>query len=433
MMDRLKGKRQLRRLRESRGWSWTDEARAIKSTAGQLSLDSAPATSISSVRRTIARWESEAATASVPDERYQWILAHLYAERNGALVIGPGSDFLALLAAFRDMGIAQDRIRELHSAITSWAGGKLTQPWRIDPTRIVNGDLAELSAALTTIVSEVGTMPFSRSQIALAPYLDAFQHLQQTGTEIPPDAHVLATRSFGSAGRLAFELRDDETARLYYDAALRHANKATDKMFAARVQTSLALITMHRDDNLASADRIIATAVKAAMGTPSMTARAKALAVQAEVAARRGLHQPAKSALELAEHYTAKAESNDPSGKPFDSARLSGFVGLHHLLTGDSWSAVVDLQNAASGIPEDHDPVQHSIVIADLAHAHLARPKPEPEAAALALRKCVTIIGKTRGRVATGRVMRVRRLLRPWAGERFLEDLDDHIYTVLFD
>ncbi len=84
-MNRQDGKRQLRRLREQRGWSWTDEARAIKDMARRLGIDRLAQTEIASIKRTIARWESETAKATAPDERYQWMLAHLFAGRDGQM------------------------------------------------------------------------------------------------------------------------------------------------------------------------------------------------------------------------------------------------------------------------------------------------------------------------------------------------------------
>src|SRR4051812_48319509 len=87
-MNRQDGKRQLRRLREQRGWSWTDEVRAIKDIARRLGIDRLAQANIPSIKRTIARWESEATTATVPDDRYQWVLAHLFAERDGRFNVG---------------------------------------------------------------------------------------------------------------------------------------------------------------------------------------------------------------------------------------------------------------------------------------------------------------------------------------------------------
>src|SRR5947208_9166911 len=119
-MNRQDGKRQLRRLREQRGWSWTDEARAVKDMARRLGIDRLAEANITSIRRTIARWESIAVTATVPDERYQWVLAHVFSERDGQFNVGPGSDFLRLISALVAMGVPHTRIAELQDAVVSW-------------------------------------------------------------------------------------------------------------------------------------------------------------------------------------------------------------------------------------------------------------------------------------------------------------------------
>ena len=66
----------LKRLRLARGWSLADTARAIIDKAARIGqpLDSSAA----SVQRSVARWESRKAPI-LPGERYQLLLAHLYA------------------------------------------------------------------------------------------------------------------------------------------------------------------------------------------------------------------------------------------------------------------------------------------------------------------------------------------------------------------
>jgi hypothetical protein len=125
------------------------------------------------------------------------------------------------------------------------------------------------------------------------------------------------------------------------------------------------MVTMDRDDNLPAAERVANAAIDAALSSPSMPIRARAFAIQSEVAARRKLPRPASAALTRAEHYTSKATPDDPSGRPFDAARLAGFTGLYHLLTNSGASAVENLDRAARGIPEHTDPVQRSTVVAD--------------------------------------------------------------------
>ncbi|MGH3839612.1 MAG: hypothetical protein ACRDSF_28500 [Pseudonocardiaceae bacterium] len=55
----------MRWLREQRGWSWADQARALRAVAEQLGVTASASAQLSSLQRGIARWESTASrTAS---------------------------------------------------------------------------------------------------------------------------------------------------------------------------------------------------------------------------------------------------------------------------------------------------------------------------------------------------------------------------------
>src|SRR5947208_5320664 len=102
----------LRRLRERRGWSWSDLARALASAARDLGIARVAAASQASIRRTVARWERPN-HPTMPDEQYQVLLAHLYATRDGVPSTGPGSDLEALLGALAEHGAPPARIEQL--------------------------------------------------------------------------------------------------------------------------------------------------------------------------------------------------------------------------------------------------------------------------------------------------------------------------------
>lgn len=411
-MNRQDGKRQLRRLREQRGWSWMDEAKAIKDMARRLGIDRLAGANVDSVKRTIARWESEAASATVPDERYQWVLAHLYAERDQHFNIGPGSDFLRLLSAFASMGVPPVRITELQDAVMSRVERQGHLPLvQLDDLTSDEAAIAEATLSFMAISGRVGKVPFVRSQLALAPFLAVLRRVDSA--RALPDLHALAARAFAMAGRLAFELHDDHQAHSHYRAALAHSRRLPDSWLTASTYTSLTMITMHRGDKLVPAEKIATCAVQAAQAGSSIVIRARALAVQAEVAARRELVRPADTALSLARSYAAQATSDDPAGTGFDSARLSGFVGLFHLLAGRGNEAVEHLDQAAIGVTETIDAVQRSIILADLAHGYMVQARPQPEASVAALHECTALVGRTRGRVAMGRIRKVRQCLRP--------------------
>jgi transcriptional regulator with XRE-family HTH domain len=107
MNDRATACGLLRRLREQRGWSWADQARALRAVADRLNVAAVTSTRLTSLQRSIARWESTA-TRTVPGERNQLLLAHLYARNSaGRLALGAGSDLETFLTALSHFGVPE--------------------------------------------------------------------------------------------------------------------------------------------------------------------------------------------------------------------------------------------------------------------------------------------------------------------------------------
>jgi transcriptional regulator with XRE-family HTH domain len=213
-VDRQDGKRQLRRLREQRGWSWADEARAIKEMARRLGIDRLAQTNIASIKRTIARWESDTAAATVPDERYQWVLAHMFAECDRRFDVGPGSDLLGLLSAFEAMGLPLARIAELQDAVTTWIERSGHTPLtQLHRQPLDAASIAEATISFAAINQRVGSVPFVRSQLALAPFLVALGRIGEASSAV----HTLAARAFALAGGVRRALRPWDGERFVSD------------------------------------------------------------------------------------------------------------------------------------------------------------------------------------------------------------------------
>jgi hypothetical protein len=103
----------LRRLRHSRGWSLHDMAQALRDTARAIGATSLAHVQLASVRRSIERWESPTSKAG-PGNQYQILLAHLFARTpDGAVALGPGSDFETFLIGLTKSGIPPQRIDHL--------------------------------------------------------------------------------------------------------------------------------------------------------------------------------------------------------------------------------------------------------------------------------------------------------------------------------
>ena len=171
--DQESGARLLRLLREGRGWSWADLARALRDTARMLAVVSLADRQVASIQRTVARWESVSDRTS-PGDRYQLLLAHLYARTPaGDLALGPGSDFDTLLDALRHFAIPPQRVRELIELVTRSAqrdGDELlmllspTTQSSIaaierDPSKLDHEVISRLHESVTAINGQVGVVP----------------------------------------------------------------------------------------------------------------------------------------------------------------------------------------------------------------------------------------------------------------------------------
>lgn len=441
MGNRAAGAATLKRLRHSRGLSLAATARALSQTAMALHHPRLP--TVASVQRSVARWESAAPT--LPDERYQLLLAHLYARTPaGQLSVGPGSDLAELLGALLDLGESESRVAVLRTALVRTAtdsGGVLallSMPLRAglsaaltDPGQVTEETVAGLGAVVADIDAQVGAVPMVRLQLLLTPVIDACCTLQAGAL---PDALVGRVRAVtvaacSLAGRLAFENRDDQASRALYATAAARAERLGDTWRQAAVHMSHALVTLYSSPDLSDAQRLVDRAVRAARTGDSVQVRARAHALQAEVAARAGLKRQAQSALGLAWYDLDGRPDGDPSGSSFSAGHLRGFEGVCELYVGDPSVAHDRFADSAAALVAPREQVQRAIVRTDQALARIRMG--DPRSAAELLHECVLSVTATGGRVPAIRLRRARTELRPWRREDFVTDLDDHLMDVL--
>ncbi|MFD2422410.1 hypothetical protein [Amycolatopsis pigmentata] len=441
--DRAAGAHLLRQLREARGWSWTDLARALRDTARQLAVAPLMDRKVASIQRTVARWESVSDRTS-PGERYQFLLAHLYARTpSGGLALGPGSDFEALLDALRHFGTSPHRVHQLvdlviHSA-RSDEGESLMLPSPStqlslvavprDPSKLDHDVIGRLHDSVKTIKAQVGVTPFVRLQLQLAPIVESCRQLlelDQIGSR--NELILLATAAYSLAGRLAFETRDDEVATAFYADATGAAGQLTDRSHRAAVRTSHTMVTLHATNDLEAAREIARAATVDAHRGSSYAIRARAHAVHAEICARAGQASEAATALDRAWKTVDQLTVDDPHGG-FDGDRLNGFDGLCALHAGDAAHAHDSLDRSVSALRLSRDAVQRGIVSTDLALARLRLG--DPAACVDLLHEAIDITAATGGRVPAQRIRLARHHLRPWRTEDFMVELDDHIHDAL--
>lgn len=441
--DRGVGAATLKRLRLARGWSLADLARAIIAKAGELGqpLDAR----VASVQRSVARWESSTRPI-LPGERYQLLLAHLYARgADGQTSLGAGSDFGELLDALAHLGESEWRLGELRTLLvrtaTDGGGGLLAllgpstqrelSAALADPGRLDDGLLAAMGTAVVDVNGQVGSVPFVRVQLLLAPIVESCRRLLEAPVPEPllPDLRTVAAQVYTLAGRAAFETRDDSAARALYAEATAAAGDAASPWRRAVVHMSHALVTLYSTPGIEAARQLVDAAVRDARAGESVTVRARAHALQAEIAARVGAERNARAALALAWYDMDSDRDGDPAATAFSAAHLRGFEGVISLYVGDPAEAHGYFARSAEALQAPREQVQRAIVATDQALARIRLD--EPEAAAELLHGCIDAASSTGGRVASIRLRRARRELWPWRREDWCADLDDHLIDSL--
>ncbi|MFI8832559.1 hypothetical protein ACIGPN_16160 [Streptomyces afghaniensis] len=440
MEDRAAGAATMKRLRQRRGLSLAGLARALITLAEDLHQPPLPA--VASVQRSVARWE--AARPVMPDERYQLLLAHVYARSPaGHLALGGGSDFAEYLHALGLLGESERRIAELRTLVlrtaTDAGGGMLAflAP-RIQArlSRAIEGPaqtdeetIAGLASVVTEVNSEVGSLPMVRLQLLLTPVIEAARHLLAGPVPEPlvPHLREVAVTACMLAGRLAFETRDDTASRALYSEAAQQARLLAPWQQAS-VHMSHALVTLY-STGLVEARRLVEHAVWSARTGESSRVRARAHALQAELEARVGHNRQARDALDLAWYDMQTDQAEDPAPASFSPGHLRGFEGVCELHIGDAHVAHDRFERSARALAAPREQVQRAIVTTDQALARIRLG--DPRAAADLLHDCVSAASSTGGRVPAIRLRQARRELRPWRGEDWVADLDDHLLDVL--
>ncbi|KMS75677.1 hypothetical protein ACH49_21325 [Streptomyces leeuwenhoekii] len=359
--------------------------------------------------------------------------------------LGAGSDFGELLDALAHLGESERRLDELRTLLVKTAtddgGGLLAllgpstqlslSTALADPSRLDEGLLDAMRTAVSDVNGQVGSVPFVRVQLLLAPIVESCRRL--LAAEVPepllPGLRAVAAQAYTLAGRAAFETRDDDASRALYAEATAAASGIGSPWRRAVVHMSHALVTLYSTPGLDGAQQLVDAAVRDARAGGSVTVRARAHALQAEIAARRGAAKHAKAALALAWYDMDADRDGDPAGTSFSTAHLRGFEGVTSLYVGDPGEAHDYFAGSAAELRAPRERVQRAIVATDQALARIRLD--EPESAADLLHGCIDAASSTGGRVASIRLRRARRELRPWRREDWFADLDDHLIDSL--
>ena len=445
--ERQAGADALRRLRLVRGWSWADQARCLKDLAGKHGFPRIAAAQADSIKRTIARWENGSFAA--PGYQYQVLLAIAYARTPvGMAALGPGSDLAEYAAALTALGVDASQITEVVAAATAAVtatGTALTTflpgPLRSQVGAALSGSsqvseelICGLAASSAAVAGSVGSVPFARLHLAHAAIADACRQLAALAIPAPIAKQLsgVTAAALAFSARLSFETSDDEAALAQYAEAAGYAGRAADPWRKAAVLVAAAMVGYYISGDPAAGRRTADAAVSEARQGASILVRARAHAVQAEMAARSGQLRHATTALHLAWHDLDSDTTGDPAPTSFSRSHMRGFDGICDIFLGAPETAERQLAQSAAALTGARLSVQRAIVLGDHALAGLyAGGDGAPEKTAHRLHVCVDLVAATRARVPALRLRTARQALSTWRQESFVADLDDHIHTAL--
>ncbi|MFF1295804.1 MULTISPECIES: hypothetical protein [unclassified Streptomyces] len=104
-----------------------------------------------------------------------------------------------------------------------------------------------MRSAIGDVNGQVGSVPFVRVQLLLAPIVESCRRL--LGANVPepllPDLQSVAAQAYTLAGRAAFETRDGEASRALYAEATAAAGGIGSPWRRAVVHMSHALVTLY--------------------------------------------------------------------------------------------------------------------------------------------------------------------------------------------
>jgi transcriptional regulator with XRE-family HTH domain len=440
------GELRLKELRQGRGWSQRDEALLLKQSAGRFGFHHIAGTKTRSVVREIQRWE---AGEHAPDERYQLLLAHAYATRDGSATIEPGSDLDRLIAALAAMGVPLDRRTFLQAtaiaAATAGSGAFLslltpelqerTAQALAHPDRVDLETVQRLRQAVGELQQQSeGAMPYHRLASALGPHVEVAKRLL-LGMQPDPIRQELVTvgvLAFNLAGRVAFNLRDYASAKQYGDDAEEVAKELNDgwmrRWWLAR-RARLARFDYQDVDEALSYATLSCRNPDSSSGLVLFWTHC----VLAEMTSLQGDERSARKALDLARFHADGVSTEDPASFLFPEARFGGihakigaYEGTCYLREGSLEEAEGALWNVVDTVP-DGIPGQKAFSLADLALVYVRQR--ELERACATLMDAISMTERSGGKPPRQRIYLVRRELHPWRDESFVRAVDDRLYA----
>lgn len=279
--------------------------------------------------------------------------------------------------------------------------------------------------------------------------LDAQYHLVPSATLLGPAGQLhgeivfLATHS--AAGSMERELdlalaesatlmgqlvwdasmrRDHRAAATYFDLAWRAAERAGDRVVAARAQLRHSYVALYGQKDPVSGHALAESAATASRSTNDALAGLALLHV-AEAHAMRGQRRECEAALATAERCL---DTTDPlAGNIVAPTDLNRMAGSCYLFLGDPSRAVSYLSHTLAVSPQPTKAA--AVTAANLALAYTQMG--QVDEAIASLHRSIDIIDMTRGAAGLNVAFAAARSLRRWRGAPAVEEIHDRLLTLM--
>ena len=427
----------LQKLREQRVWSIPRLAAELEAKAATIGR-TVPGRE--SLVRMIREWE--AGKHRPRDYAVLLILVYASDAELSTRRIERGSELDRLMAAFKAMGVPVNRRKFLLDAAAVAAGAAVAPaiPGCAEAAERLAWTLQHpASVDLKTVAHLRDTAVELRTRWAATtsfPLLDeASRQLERVvllrkhapSSSVREQLYAVEANSATLLGQLVWDAscrRDGTTPVRYYEQALQVSAYVKGGWAEALPRVRQCLIAIYYDKDPKRALDLASRAASCASDGSSYALAGESFAFIAEAQALLGEKLQCKRALEHAQFHAERIARDDPALGIFTS--VDGFAGICDLHLGDPKSAEQILRYSVTHPGRKE---KSKAACLGLLAVALIRQR-DPEQGAAVLHEGIDLVERSWSGRGVQRVFMAGRELRPWIGERFVQDVQDRLLAL---
>ena len=239
-------------------------------------------------------------------------------------------------------------------------------------------------------------------------------------TSVEQHLYTLLSQEAQMAGEIYFDMNDHEQARVYYQAAIRAAQRANNDPLTAVALARVNVVPTDYDQLKEMLSQLEA-AHRLTKQSATVTTRSWIAAREAEVQANLGVSDACLRALEHAETVSGQYHSeDDPYRTQFGLPSLLGYKGVCFVRLRHPEKAQPVLLEALDSLPS-----RRATTLVDLAHSYAQQG--EIDEACRRASQALMLIEQRKTIKVLQRIYNFRSELKPWASTSYVANLDRQI------